>query len=141
VLIYCIRIVDKDLSSGGTQVKKGLSLPGIGLPGKGGGGPSGPGGAPGGGGPGGPGGGGPGGPGSAPPKSKFGGGQSADRQNGKKNMQDLTSEPAVRSSKFRRRPLCWMSLPRFRMSCAASTAWGTRPKRMPSPVTGASRSR
>ena len=30
VLIYCIRIVDKDLSSSGTQMKKGLSLPGVG---------------------------------------------------------------------------------------------------------------
>ena len=92
VLIYCIRIVDKDAGGGG---KKGVGLPGISLPGMGGGGPGGPGGTPGGGGPGGPPpGGGPGGQGGKP-GGKFGSGPlnlSGERPNGKKNMQDLASQ-------------------------------------------------
>jgi VWFA-related protein len=85
VLIYCIRILDKDFASGGASGKKGLSIPQINLPGMGGGR-----GGPPGGGPGGPAGGGPSGPGA--PEGAPGGGSGADQANGKKNMQDLASE-------------------------------------------------
>lgn len=86
VLIYCIRIVDKDFGKQPHRNRRfnfpvSVGIPGIGIPGMGG--------------PGGPGGGGPGGGGSGPGEGGGGhgpGGGAPDRSEGKKNMEALAGQ-------------------------------------------------